>query len=933
MCKGRNFFCFIVFCLHISCRLYYLCMTKFCYGNQFINDMSTKKDNKNKKSNTKHNENTQKIKSALNGETGHFIGGLICLMFGVYLFLAFTSFLSAGDADQSAMAVNSVGETEIVKNHTGPAGARLAEFLINGCFGIPAYFIVIVLLIAGTKLMKAYNFTVWKWFLACMSIMYWMSVTLGFIFGDVDSFIYPGGLHGYNVSVWIQSYIGMPGLILLLIFCGIIIGVAIRRQTMEVVRKILHPNFRKNSIEEKADDVQNMPETAAATEPAPVIEESEEEVSDDEPAENETAGEKKKSKWYERLMPGGILGRLFGRKHDKGDVKSDDNENEEEGEDAEKEETEQVRHSHDDSFYAEFKKENEPETYAEEVYSDDVNYTGNSIELPLDDAPVNARRIIEAEATAHTEPKTEEPEFEIEERKEEETVRGDLNVPYNPRLDLELYKFPTLDLLKTYPDDGPSIDMEEQTANKNRIIQVLRSFGIEISSIKANVGPTVTLYEITPAEGVRISKIRNLEDDIALSLSALGIRIIAPIPGKGTIGIEVPNASPKIVPMSSVLASKKFQESTYELPIALGKTITNEVFMVDLAKAPHMLVAGATGQGKSVGLNAIVTSLLYKKHPSELKFVIIDPKKVEFAIYAPIEKHFLAKLPDAEDAIITDVTKVVQTLNSLCVEMDTRYDLLKKAGCRNIKEYNAKFINRQLNPANGHKFMPYIVIIIDEFGDLIMTAGKEVELPICRIAQLARAVGIHAIIATQRPTTNIITGTIKANFPARVAFRVASMMDSRTILDRPGAQQLIGKGDMLYLQGNDPVRVQCAFVDTPEVERISEYISKQQGYPTAFELPEYVDENAEPSGAADVDMNRLDPMFEEAARLIIYHQQGSTSLIQRKLSLGYNRAGRIMDQLERAGIVGPANGSKARDVLCIDENDLQMRLSQLKVNN
>lgn len=933
MCKGRNFFCFIVFCLHISCRLYYLCMTKFCYGNQFINDMSTKKDNKNKKSNTKHNENTQKIKSALNGETGHFIGGLICLMFGVYLFLAFTSFLSAGDADQSAMAVNSVGETEIVKNHTGPAGARLAEFLINGCFGIPAYFIVIVLLIAGTKLMKAYNFTVWKWFLACMSIMYWMSVTLGFIFGDVDSFIYPGGLHGYNVSVWIQSYIGMPGLILLLIFCGIIIGVAIRRQTMEVVRKILHPNFRKNSIEEKADDVQNMPETAAATEPAPVIEESEEEVSDDEPEENETAGEKKKSKWYERLMPGGILGRLFGRKHDKDDVKSDDNENEEEGEDAEKEETEQVRHSHDDSFYAEFKKENEPETYAEEVYSDDVNYTGNSIELPLDDAPVNARRIIEAEATAHTEPKTEEPEFEIEERKEEETVRGDLNVPYNPRLDLELYKFPTLDLLKTYPDDGPSIDMEEQTANKNRIIQVLKSFGIEISSIKANVGPTVTLYEITPAEGVRISKIRNLEDDIALSLSALGIRIIAPIPGKGTIGIEVPNASPKIVPMSSVLASKKFQESTYELPIALGKTITNEVFMVDLAKAPHMLVAGATGQGKSVGLNAIVTSLLYKKHPSELKFVIIDPKKVEFAIYAPIEKHFLAKLPDAEDAIITDVTKVVQTLNSLCVEMDTRYDLLKKAGCRNIKEYNAKFINRQLNPANGHKFMPYIVIIIDEFGDLIMTAGKEVELPICRIAQLARAVGIHAIIATQRPTTNIITGTIKANFPARVAFRVASMMDSRTILDRPGAQQLIGKGDMLYLQGNDPVRVQCAFVDTPEVERISEYISKQQGYPTAFELPEYVDENAEPSGAADVDMNRLDPMFEEAARLIIYHQQGSTSLIQRKLSLGYNRAGRIMDQLERAGIVGPANGSKARDVLCIDENDLQMRLSQLKVNN
>ena len=459
-----------------------------------------------------------------------------------------------------------------------------------------------------------------------------------------------------------------------------------------------------------------------------------------------------------------------------------------------------------------------------------------------------------------------------------------------------------------YEDNGPNIDMEEQNANKDRIIKVLRSFGIEISSIKASVGPTITLYEITPAEGVRISKIRNLEDDIALSLSALGIRIIAPIPGKGTIGIEVPNANPRIVPMQSILNSKKFQETTMELPIALGKTITNEVFMVDLAKAPHMLVAGATGQGKSVGLNAIVTSLLYKKHPAELKFVIVDPKKVEFSVYTPIERHFLAKLPDGEDAIITDVSKVVQTLNSLCIEMDTRYDLLRKAGCRNIKEYNAKFISRQLNPEKGHRFMPYIVIIIDEFGDLIMTAGKEVELPICRIAQLARAVGIHAIIATQRPTTNIITGTIKANFPARVAFRVAAMMDSRTILDRSGAQQLIGKGDMLYLQGNDPVRVQCAFVDTPEVERIANYISKQQGYP----------------------MNRLDPMFEDAARLVVIHQQGSTSLIQRKFSIGYNRAGRIMDQLEKAGIVGPTQGSKARDVLCMDETDLEMKLNNLQ---
>ena len=554
-----------------------------------------------------------------------------------------------------------------------------------------------------------------------------------------------------------------------------------------------------------------------------------------------------------------------------------------------------------------------------------------AIDLPIEPEEKEEDHPFEVEPVRKEE--KEEPAFEVsnDTKEEDQAYKGDITQPYNPRLDLEFYHFPTLDLLNTYQNNEPDIDMEEQNANKNRIIKVLRSFGIEISSIKASVGPTITLYEITPAEGVRISKIRNLEDDIALSLSALGIRIIAPIPGKGTIGIEVPNANPHIVPMSSILSSKKFQETTYDLPVALGKTITNEVFMVDLAKAPHMLVAGATGQGKSVGLNAIVTSLLYKKHPSELKFVIIDPKKVEFAIYAPIERHFLAKLPDASDAIITDVTKVVQTLNSLCVEMDNRYKLLQSAGCRNIKEYNAKFINRQLNPENGHHFLPYIVIIIDEFGDLIMTAGKEVELPICRIAQLARAVGIHAIIATQRPTTNIITGTIKANFPARVAFRVASMMDSRTILDRPGAQQLIGKGDMLYLQGNDPVRVQCAFVDTPEVERIAAFIGKQQGYPTAFMLPEYVDENAEASGSsADVDMNRLDPLFEEAARLVIYHQQGSTSLIQRKFSIGYNRAGRIMDQLEKAGIVGPANGSKARDVLCMDENDLQMRMSSLK---
>ncbi len=532
-------------------------------------------------------------------------------------------------------------------------------------------------------------------------------------------------------------------------------------------------------------------------------------------------------------------------------------------------------------------------------------------------------------------------DIKIEAAKNEEKADGkllvgtdhDLITPYDPKRDLENYHYPTLDLLKKYDNDGkPYIDMVEQTANNNRIVEVLRNFGVEISSIKATVGPTITLYEITPAQGVRISKIRNLEDDIALSLSALGIRIIAPIPGKGTIGIEVPNAKPNIVSMESILNSKKFQETTMELPCAIGKTITNEVFMFDLAKIPHLLVAGATGQGKSVGLNAIITSLLYKKHPAELKIVLIDPKKVEFSIYEPIANHFLAKVPDDDaEPIITDVTKVVRTLNSLCKEMDTRYDLLKVAGARNIKEYNKKFISRQLNPQNGHRFMPYIVVIIDEFGDLIMTAGKEIELPIARIAQLARAVGIHMVIATQRPTTTIITGNIKANFPGRVAFKVSAMIDSKTILDRPGANQLIGRGDLLFLNGNEPVRVQCAFVDTPEVERVNLFIAGQQGYVTPFELPEPDVESGEAiGGASDVDMQHLDPMFEDAARLIVLNQSGSTSLIQRKFSIGYNRAGRLMDQLEKAGVVGAAMGSKPREVLIQDEVSLNNLLSSIR---
>lgn len=507
----------------------------------------------------------------------------------------------------------------------------------------------------------------------------------------------------------------------------------------------------------------------------------------------------------------------------------------------------------------------------------------------------------------------------------------DLSTPINPREPFTTYKFPTLSLLKKYDNDSkPYIDKEELIANKKRIVEVLNSFGVQIREIKATVGPTITLYEITPAEGVRISKIRNLEDDIALSLAALGIRIIAPIPGKGTIGIEVPNAKPAIVSMESILNSKKFQESTMELPIALGKTITNEVFMVDLAKLPHLLVAGATGQGKSVGLNAIITSLLYKKHPNELKIVLVDPKKVEFSVYGPIADHFMASVDEDEDPIITDVTKVVRTLKSLCTLMDKRYDMLKIAGARNIKEYNQKFLTHKLNPEKGHEYMPYVVVIIDEFGDLIMTAGKEVELPIARIAQLARAVGIHMVIATQRPTTTIITGNIKANFPGRISFRVGAVVDSRTILDRPGANQLVGRGDMLFLNGQEPTRVQCALVDTPEVEDIAKYIAAQPGPLHPMELPEPATDEAGGGGIGDSSLADLDPLFEDVARFIVLSNQGSTSAIQRKFSIGYNRAGRLMDQIERLGIVGAAQGSKPREVLVTDENSLDALLAQLR---
>lgn len=821
----------------------YICRTNTNYRH-----MVKKKSNKEPKKETTSNN---KLTGFIRNETIAFIIGLLCVIIAVYMLLAFTSFFFTGAADQSVLENPHAGElastNNPIQNYAGARGAQVAEYLINDCFGIPSYFIVVFLAVAGLKLMKAYHFRLWKWFLSCSALLIWGSIFLGFIFEGAfaGSFCYPGGLHGYNVSEWLVSQIGATGLALLLFVTALLFCIFLSSETIHVIRKALHPNLKRK---EKNTESHLSPN----------------------PTEEKDSNEHEPANEYVDPQP--LTVNLSCDIPDNISIDTP---------------PEEPKPSEEEKPSKEEKKE---EPAIDEIPEEEITVT-------------------------------------IGGTKEDETVTP--VEPYNPKLDLENYHYPTLDLLKKYEDNTPSIDMAEQKANKERIIDVLRSFNVEIASISATVGPTITLYEITPAQGVRIAKIRNLENDIALCLAAEGIRIIAPIPGKSTIGIEVPNAKKKIVPMWDIIASRKFQESTMELPMALGKTITNEVYMADLAKAPHLLVAGATGQGKSVALNAIVTSLLYKKHPAELKFVIIDPKKVEFAIYAPIERNFLAKLPDEEDAIITDVTKVVQTLNSLCKEMDTRYMLLKDAGCRNLKEYNEKFKERKLNPNNGHHFMPYIVVIIDEFGDLIMTAGKEVEFPIVRIAQLARAVGIHAIIATQRPTTNIITGSIKANFPARMALKVSSMIDSRTILDRSGAQQLIGRGDMLYLQGSDPIRVQCAFVDTPEVEQIADYINHQQSYPEAFALPEPDTPEAEGGGPGEVDMNHLDPMFKEAALLVVINQQGSTSLIQRKFSIGYNRAGRIMDQLEKAGIVGPTQGSKAREVLCVDETDLEMRLSNL----
>ena len=771
-------------------------------------------------------------------ETLNFVIGIVLILLALVITIAFISYFSTGEADQSLVTDLRPGEiensTRSFQNYCGSLGAIVSYFFISRCFGLAAFTIPVFLVVCGLKLMSAYKVNLWKWFFSLAIITIWCSVTfakfLTPIFGD--RIFNPGGDHGAYISQWIENIIGAPGLIALLLIVALAFLAFVSSETINIVRKLLNPLG------------------------------------------------------YLKKIPFVITNN--NSKESKTEVATSS--------------TMEVT----DNAYDDYINNNEDEDNKNDLDSEDEEQ-GDDTDMIIN--------VAEGE--------------EVADGKTVEQV--DLNTPINHKEPFTRYKYPTLDLLKTYEDDGkPYIDREEQESNKNRIIRVLNSFGVQISEIRATIGPTITLYEVTPAPGVKISRIKNLEDDIALSLSAMGIRIIAPIPGKGTIGIEVPNAKANVVSMQSILNSKKFQETRFELPVALGKTIMNEVYMVDLAKIPHLLVAGATGQGKSVGMNAIITSLLYKKHPNELKFVLIDPKKVEFSVYSSIADHFMASLEENEDEpIITDTSKVVKTLNGLCVLMDNRYDLLKKAGARNIKEYNEKYLSRRLKPTDGHDFMPYIVVIIDEFADLIITAGKEVETPITRIAQLARAVGIHMVIATQRPSTKVITGGIKANFPGRIAFKTAQRIDSSIILDRTGANQLIGRGDMLCLIGNEPERVQCAFVDTPEVEKINEYISNQPGPRKPYEIPEpTIEESAGGGGSFDAN-TQIDPLFNDAARIIVSSQQGSTSMIQRRFSIGYNRAGRLMDQLEQAGIVGVTQGSKPREVLIQDVNTLEQLLASL----
>ncbi|GHT39333.1 DNA translocase FtsK [Bacteroidia bacterium] len=812
------------------------------------------------------------LQTFFKSSTTQYIAGLTIMVFVIYTGTAMVSYLFTGAADQSqveGLSLFASGRFGGIDNWTGARGAILSHLLMNKWFGISNFFLLLFLIFLSLRLMKARYFHLFRDFVICSALTIWTSVALTFFFGRLfhDTVFPIGGAHGIVMKNWLEFNLGIPGTFLFLLLTLIIVLTLISSKTIPFLMRL---TAKKEKSEEEDNDKNEDDLDRQSSEP-------------------------KKKHWWQRTPKG------------------DDDE--------------------DDEDAPEELLDHKPKVLTVPSIDTETTFVPKT---NLDDFEVKIATGDEEETIVPTTiPITTTAKLPDSDKESEELLR-ELG-PFDPTADLSHYQFPLLDFLKRYDSNDTVVNMEEQNENKNRIITTLGHYSIPIKSITATVGPTITLYEIVPEDGIKISKIKNLEDDIAMSLRATGIRIIAPMPGKGTIGIEVPNKDAKIVSMYSILASKKYQESHFELPIALGKTITNEVFMVDLAKMPHLLVAGATGQGKSVGLNAAITSLLYKKHPAELKFVLVDPKMVEFSIYSAIEKHFLATLPDAEKAIITDFTKVIATLNSLTTEMDDRYKLLEKAGSRNVKEYNEKFINRRLNPMKGHRFMPYIVVIIDEFGDLIMTAGKEIELPIARIAQKARAVGMHMIIATQRPTTNIITGTIKANFPARVAFRVTSAIDSRTILDSGGANQLIGRGDLLFSQGSDLTRVQCAFVDTPEVEKISQFIGSQQGYPTTYQLPEPVLESGSggsggigsaESGAAGID--DLDPMFEESARLIVIHQQGSTSLIQRKFAIGYNRAGRIMDNLEKAGIVGPTQGSKPREVYIQDEAGLERILQSMK---
>lgn len=831
------------------------------------------KDNSGKEPKDKPNDNTANKKPLLKDERVRFTIGLFTLLLSVYITIAFVSYLFTWKVDQSFEWQNLFSGSDIrVKNWTGKLGASISMQFMHKWFGVSSLAFPLIFAVFALKLLKLYNGRIWKpTFKVIVGVVIFSLVT-GFLFGTAHGFLGSGlgGAHGLFVSEWISAILGKVGAAFLLLVMVIAYTIYVKPSSLHWYNKIVWDiaQYIKNSTKktEKHD------ESTEVFEP------------EDKPQTN-------------KIGTVEIIPDLHEVEPIKEETYTSDNETEEE----------------EDLIY---EAEDTPLILEEKDFVIEQNAQ------PDEDSTHITQSVVKVEDEGDV-------EFTVEKIQEKELNEDLINEQelYDPTLELSHYQRPLVELLEDYKNNSSPVSNETLIENKNKIVETLSHYKIQIDKIKATIGPTVTLYEIVPAPGIRISKIKNLEDDIALSLAALGIRIIAPIPGKGTIGIEVPNQHPEIVSMHSIIKSQKFQESKFDLTIALGKTISNEIFMLDLTKLPHLLVAGATGQGKSVGLNAIITSLLYKKHPAEIKFVLVDPKKVELTLYSKLEKHFLAKLPDSDEAIITDTQKVISTLNSLCIEMDQRYELLKLAQVRNIKEYNDKFVSRRLNPHKGHKFLPYIVVIIDEFADLIMTAGREVEMPIARIAQLARAIGIHLIIATQRPSTNIITGVIKANFPARIAFRVSSMIDSRTILDHPGANHLIGRGDMLVSAGSEMIRVQCAFIDIPEIERITDFVSNQQGYPSAFQLPEYVPESQDV--ALEVDLKKRDELFEDAARLVVQSQMGSTSLIQRKFSIGYNRAGRIVDQLEAAGIVGPFEGSKARQVLIVDEISLEHLLKSI----